>query len=67
MDRDVHDRFLRYREAFSYFALQGRKQLGREEFEMLDAEQQTLDKKGATRSDEEEVRFVELNVILFRD
>jgi hypothetical protein len=67
MDRDVHDRFLRYREAFSYFALGGQKQLTREEFETLDQEQRALQAKGAARSDEEEVRFVEVNVLLFRD
>jgi len=67
MDRDVHARFLRYREAFAYFALAGRKQLGPDEFERFDAEQRALDQKGAARTDEEEIRFAELNVVLFRD
>ena len=67
MERDVHARFLRYREAFAYFALAGRNQLSPGEFEPLDAEQLALQRKGATRTDEEEARFEELNAILFRD
>jgi hypothetical protein len=67
MDRDVHARYLGYREAFAYFALEGRKQLAVDEFELYDAEQRALDRKGASRTDEDEVRLAELNVILFRD
>lgn len=67
MDRDVHARFLRYHEAFAYFALAGQKQLDRAGFEAADAEQLALEKKGAARTDEEEARFVELSVLLFRD
>lgn len=67
MDRDVHARYLRYREAFAYFALAGQQQLGPADFEAADAEQITLEKKGSQRSDEEEQRFVELCLLLFRD
>jgi hypothetical protein len=67
MDRDVHARFLRYREAFAYFALAGQKQLDGTAFEAADAEQTALAKKGSKRSDEEEERFIELTLLLFRD
>jgi hypothetical protein len=67
MDRDVHARFLRYLEAFAYFAIGGQKQLDRAGFEAADAEQVALEKKGAGRTDEEEARFVELTILLFRD
>jgi len=68
MDRDVHARFLRYREAFAYFAIAGQKQLDRAAFEAADAEQLALENKGPrSRSDEEEARFVELSILLFRD
>ncbi len=67
MDRDVHARFLRYREAFAYFAIAGEKQLEPDAFESADREQLALEKKGAGRSDEEEARFVELTVMLLRD
>ena len=71
MDRDVHTRYLRYREAFAYFAKPGLpggdKQLEPSAFEKADAEQVVLEKKGATRTDEEEARFVELTLLLFRD
>ena len=67
MDRDVHTRYLRYREAFAYFAMTGQKQLEPDAFEKADAEQVVLEAKGRARSDEEEARFVELTVLLFRD
>lgn len=67
MDRDLHARFLRYREAFAYFALAGQTQLDRAAFEAADAEQNALEKKGRERTDEEESRFVDLSVLLFRD
>lgn len=67
MDRDVHARFLQYRDAFAYFALAGQKQLDRAAFESADAEQRALEQKGSGRSDEEEARFVELSILLFRD
>jgi len=67
MDRDVHARFLRYREAFAYFALAGEKQLEPAAFESADAEQIVLEKKGRERTDEEEARFVELTLLLLRD
>jgi len=67
MDRDVHARYLRYREAFAYFAIGGQKQLEPEAFEKADVEQVALETKGRERTDEEEARFVELTVLLFRD
>ena len=67
MDRDVHARYLRYREAFAYFARPGQNQLDAAAFEAADVEQTALEKKGAARTDEEEERFVELTVLLFRD
>jgi hypothetical protein len=67
MDRDVHTRYLRYREAFTYFALAGQAQLDGPAFEAADAEQNALEAKGDARTDEEEERFVDLSVLLFRD
>ncbi len=67
MNRDVHARFLRYREAYSYFALGGQPQLEAAAFEALDAEQVVLEKKGRDRTDEEEARFKEVSILLFRD
>ena len=67
MDRDVHTRYLRYREAFAYFAIAGQKQLDPDAFEKADAEQVVLESKAHSRTDEEEARFVELTVLLFRD
>ena len=67
MDRDVHARYLSYREAFAYFAIGGQKQLAADAFEKADAEQVVLEQKGHARTDEEEARFVELTVLLFRD
>jgi hypothetical protein len=70
MDRDVHARYLRYREAFDYFAKSGgggQKQLDPDAFEKADTEQVALEKKAHARTDEEEARFVELTVLLFRD
>ena len=67
MDRDVHTRYLRYREAFAYFAIAGQNQLDPDTFEKADAEQVVLEQKGHERTDEEEARFVELTVLLFRD
>ncbi len=69
MDRDVHARFLAYREAYSYFAKssQDLPQLDAKAFEAADSEQVALEKKGRARTDEEEARFVELTILLFRD
>jgi len=67
MDREVHARYLRYREAFAYFALAGAQQLEPAAFEAADAEQIVLEKKGDARTDEEEQRFIDLSVLLFRD
>jgi len=69
MDRDVHARYLSYREAYEYFAKasQNQAQLDAAAFEKADAEQVALEKKGHERTDEEEARFVELTVLLFRD
>jgi len=67
MDPEVHKRFLRYREAHAYFAQKGQQQLGAADFEAADAEQRALEAVGAGRSDEQEARFVELTLLLFRD
>jgi hypothetical protein len=67
MDRDLHARFLRYRDAFAYFAQGGQKSLEPDAFEVADKEQLVLEKKGAARNDDEEARFVELTLLLFRD
>ncbi|HEY1957176.1 MAG TPA: hypothetical protein VGH28_16270 [Polyangiaceae bacterium] len=67
MDRDVHARYLQYREAFAYFATAGQHQLDGAEFQAADTEQTILEKKGAARTDEEEQRFIELSLLLFRD
>jgi hypothetical protein len=67
MDRDVHARFLRYREAFAYFGIAGEKLLEPAAFESADSEQIALEKKAAARTDEEEARFVELTLLLYRD
>jgi hypothetical protein len=68
MDRDVHARFLKYREAFAYFALAAQGPLlDAVAFEVADREQRALEQKGAGRNDEEEARFVALTIALFRD
>jgi len=67
MDREVHKRFLRYREAFAYFAQKGHPQLNAADFEAADTEQRTLEALGSGRSDEQEARFIELTVLLLRD
>ncbi len=67
MDPEVHKRYLRYREAFAYFAQKGQQQLDPAAFTAADAEQRALEAAGAARSDEEEARFVELTILLFRD
>jgi hypothetical protein len=65
MDPLQHKRFLDYRERHVYFGA-GKRMLAAEEFVALDAEQRALEAKDP-RTDEEEARFVELCVLLFRD
>jgi len=67
MDPEVHKRYLSYRAAFAYFAQKGQQQLDAAAFTAADAEQRVLEAAGAARSDEEEARFVELTLLLFRD
>lgn len=67
MDPEVHKRFLQYREAFSYFAQKGQSQLDAPSFEAADVEQRSLEALGSRRTDEQEARFVELTILLFRD
>ncbi len=66
MDEATHKRFLDYRERHVYFGTKV-KLLGAGEFTALDVEQRTLEALGDRRSDEEEARFVELTILLFRD
>ena len=66
MDEATHKRFLDYRERHVYFGTKVR-MLGGDEFAALDVEQRTLEALGDRRSDEEEARFVELTILLFRD
>lgn len=66
MDEATHKRFLDYRERHVYFGTKVRL-LGGDEFAALDLEQRTLEALGDRRSDEEEARFVELTILLFRD
>lgn len=66
-DREVHARYLEYRDRHGYFGA-NKKLLGMAEFTPLDAEHNALDAKGEDgRDDEEEARFQELGAILFRD
>jgi hypothetical protein len=66
MDRDVHRRYLTYRDLHVYFG--GKKPLlGATEFEALDAEYGTLHARGDARDDEEEARWKELGNLLHRD
>ncbi|HSQ66314.1 MAG TPA: hypothetical protein VLM85_23990 [Polyangiaceae bacterium] len=67
MDPEVHKRYLSYRETFAYFAQKGQQPLDAAAFTAADAEQRALEAAGAARSDEEEARFVELTILLFRD
>jgi hypothetical protein len=66
MDPVVHKRYLDYRDRYGYF---GRKKamLSMQDFEKADAEHRALAAKGDARDDEEEARFAELSVLLFRD
>ena len=66
MEKDVHKRYLEYRELCAYF---GKKQrtLGAEEFAALDDEHRKLFAKGDARDDEEDARFAELVKLLHRD
>lgn len=66
-DREVHARYLDYRERHGYFGA-NKKLLGMAEFTALDAEHNALEAKGEDgRDDEEEARFQELSQVLFRD
>lgn len=66
-DREVHQRYLDYRDRHGYFGA-NKKMLAMAEFVPLDAEQLALDAKGEeARDDEEEARYAELNALLFRD
>ena len=67
MDPATHTRYLDYRERHAYFG-KAKPILAMAEFEALDREQRALDAKGEEkRDDEEESRFQELCVLLFRD
>ena len=66
MDEATHKRFLDYRERHVYFGTKVR-MLGGDEFAKLDVEQCALEALGDRRTDEEEARFVELTILLFRD
>jgi hypothetical protein len=68
IEAQVHKRFLEYRERFAYFS-EGDvvPRLTVDEFVAADAEQRELEAKAEARDDEEEVRFAELNRVLFRD
>jgi hypothetical protein len=66
MERDVHKRYLTYRDLHVYFG--GKKAIvSAAEFEALDAEFTALDAKGDARDDEEEARWTELGTLLHRD
>lgn len=67
MTPESHKRYLDYREQHAYFGRQT-KMLTMAEFETADREQRELDAKGeGARDDDEELRFQELNQLLFRD
>lgn len=65
-EQEAHRRYLDYRERHGYFGA-GKACLSREEFIKLDAEHAVLDARGDARDDEEEVRWVELARVLYRD
>ncbi len=67
MDEATHKRFLDYRERHVYFGTKVRL-LGGDEFAALDAEQRALEALGEDRrSSEEQARYVEVTILLFRD
>lgn len=66
MDPETHKRFLQYRDRHGYFG-GSTALLGREDFLAVDKEFNELDAKGEKRDDDEEVRFLELAKLLFRD
>ncbi len=66
-DREVHARYLEYRDRHGYFGAT-KKLIPMAEFIALDAEHNALEAKGEDgRDDEEEARFEELSTLLFRD
>jgi hypothetical protein len=67
MDPSVHKRFLDYRERFTYFGRAGVIILTADQFVAADSDYRALEAKGDARDDEEELRFVELAKMLFRD
>jgi hypothetical protein len=71
MDRDVHKRYLDYREKHIYFGHPVGKQtpvLTPEDFEVADAELRALKAMGAgARTRQEEARFLVLETLLFFD
>jgi|HubBroStandDraft_6_1064221.scaffolds.fasta_scaffold1268661_2 hypothetical protein len=70
MDRDLHKRYLDYREKHIYFGHPEGKQtpvLTPEAFAAADADLRALKAKGASRSAAEERRFLELETLLFFD
>lgn len=66
VDPETHRRFLDYRDRHGYFGAT-KPILTREQFVAADAEQRALEAKGEARDDEEEARWVELSLLLFRD
>jgi hypothetical protein len=66
-DRQAHKRYLEYRDRHGYFGKM-EKILTLAEYIPAEAELAALEAKGEdARDDEEEVRFVELAKVLFRD
>lgn len=65
IDRDVHRRYLDYRESYEYFA-RGEPRMSLEEFAPLDAELRALSARDDL-DDEEEVRKETLARLLYRD
>jgi hypothetical protein len=70
MDRDLHKRYLDYREKHIYFGHPEGKQtpvLTPEAFAEADADLRLLKAKGPSRSPAEEKRFLQLETLLFFD
>jgi hypothetical protein len=70
MDRDLHKRYLDYRDKHVYFGHPDGRQtpvLGPEAFADADAELRALRAKGAARSPAEEARSLDLEKLLFLD
>ncbi len=66
MEKDVHKRYLEYRDLHVYFG--GKKPLlSAADFTAADAEYGVLRDKGEGREDEEEARLKELATLLHRD